>query len=149
MAEGKKYRIETKTGIKLLCLAGVADLITLIPIAGDVLGWLFWGAMTLYFWRAGLGLVNWRRLVPALISAAAELFPVVQELPTIIAAMFVILIFTRMEDESGMKLLPTKNKPGVTAPRFKRAPPRYEGGVGRTLQEGESVPRSPNGGLAS
>lgn len=141
-SDGKtKYRISIKIGILFLCLAAIADLVTLIPIAGTFLGWIFWAIMTLIFWKMGLGLVNWRRLVPALISAGAEFFPVVQELPTIIAAMLVILIFTRIEDKLGMKLLPTKGKPGVTAPRLKRAPPRYSGGVGRVKTD-EDAPLS-------
>ncbi len=139
--DGKtKYRISVKVGIFFLCLAAIADLVTLIPIAGTFLGWLFWGIMAVVFWKMGLGLVNWRRLVPALISAGAELFPAIQELPTIIAAMLVILVFTRIEDKLGVKLLPTKGKPGVTAPRLKRAPPAYKDGVRLPRQKDEDIP---------
>lgn len=137
-----KYRISIKIGVLFLCLAAIADLVTLIPVAGTFLGWIFWAIMTLIFWKMGLGLVNWRRLVPALISAAAKFFPVVQELPTIIAAMLVILIFTRIEDKLGMKLLPTKGKPGVTAPRLKRGPPAYQNGVRLPRSKDEDIPLS-------
>lgn len=126
-------------GIFLIFLAFVADVLTLIPLAGDFVGWIFWAIMAIIFWKLGLGLVNWRRFVPALISTVAELFPAVQELPTIIAGMVAILILSRIEDKTGLKVFPSKSKPGVTPPRVKRVPPNQNGvRISRTEQENRS-----------
>ncbi len=114
-------------GVFLIFLAFIADVLTLIPLAGDIVGWIFWAIMGVVFWKLGLGIVNWRRFVPAIISTIAELFPAVQELPTIIAAMVAILILSRVEDKTGLKVFPNKNKPGVTPPRVKRVPPNQNG----------------------
>lgn len=148
MDEKPKYRIGNGMAVLLLGAAAFTDLLTLIPFAGDFIGWLFWGLCTIYFWRKGMGVINMNRFVPALISSIAELFPVVQEFPTIVVAMFAILVLTRIEDKSGLKILPTKGKPGVTPPKVNRVP-RYSNGVGRTTQESDRQLRSPNGGIVT
>lgn len=127
--EQTRYRISIFWSILFICLAAVADAATLIPLVGSFLGWIFWAIMSLVLWKFGLGFVNWRRLVPIIISTVAEIFPVVQELPTIIAAMIAILLLARIEDRFNISVLPTKKKPGVTPPKLKRKPLNTEPGI--------------------
>jgi hypothetical protein len=123
-----KYRIGTVAVILLIVTAVIADLITLIPIAGDIVGPLYWIIVSVYLWKAGLGFVNGRRLAVEAISIVAELIPVVQELPAILAGVIAIIIMTRIEDRTGISLNPLKKK-GVTPPRMSRQPLNSTPGV--------------------
>ena len=123
----KKYRIGNVALVLLGASAIIADLATLIPIVGSFLGWIYWGGISLILWKMGLGLVNWRKLVPILVSTVAEFFPVAQELPTIVAAMAIIIAISRAEDKTGLKMLPTKNKKGITLPRKYTVPLNKDG----------------------
>jgi len=122
MNDEVKYRISTATGTVLVVLAAIADIFTFIPIVGDFLGWLFWVIMAVVFWKLGLGLINFRRFLPMIISTVAEFFPVVQEFPTIVAGMVAIIIMTRIEDKTGIKMLPSRGKTGVRMPKKQSIP---------------------------
>ena len=124
-----KYRISKQTTVILIGLAGIADIFTLIPFVGDFLGWIFWIIMSVVFWKLGLGLVNFRKLTSMLISTAIEFIPVVQMLPTITAAMAAIIFFSRLEDKTGLKILPSKSKPGITKPKLQRNPVNSTAGI--------------------
>ncbi len=124
-----KYRVSTGLGVILIILAGVADLATFIPVVGNFLGFLFWAVMAVVFWKLGLGFINYRRFVPMLISTATEIFPVVSFLPTIIAGMFAILILSRIEDKTGLKILPSKGNLDITKPKLRRVPVNSTAGV--------------------
>lgn len=122
MENKKTYRISTLAIIVFLTIAIVFDLFTLIPLVGDFLGWIFWIGASVYLWKSGHGLANWKILAPEIISVTGELIPGIQELPTIIASSLVIIILSRIEDSTGSSLLPnpTKKLPGTTPPRLKR-----------------------------
>jgi hypothetical protein len=124
-----KYRVSTDAGVILIMLAGVADLATLVPVVGNFLGWSFWVVMAVVFWKLGLGLVNFRKLASVLISTAMEFIPFIQALPTITAAMAAIIFFSRIEDKTGLKILPSKGKPGITKPKLQRNPVNSTAGI--------------------
>jgi hypothetical protein len=129
--EGKQpinYRISGGMFAILALLAGLADLLTLIPFVGTAVGPIFWVLATIYFWKVGLGLVNGRRLATTIISIVAELVPAVQAFPTILAGTIAVVIMTRIEDRTGISLTPAK-KVGVTPPRNVRVPVNKTPGV--------------------
>lgn len=135
----KKYRIGNVAVTVLGFFAVVADLLTPVPVLGSAIGPIFWVIAGIYFWYAGLGLLNWRKLVPTLISFVAELIPAIQALPTIAAAVAIIIAVSRAEDKTGFKILPTKNKPGFTPPRLNRLPANQEGVRAPRNKPGEEI----------
>lgn len=122
-----KYRIGTLAIVLLVALAGIFDLLSLIPFVGDFVGPIFWIIASIYFWEAGLGFVNGRRLAVSAISMVAELIPVVQGLPAILAGIIAIIVMTRVEDKTGISLNPLQKKPGMTPPRLPPKPANVDG----------------------
>jgi len=137
MEEGKKkYKIGNGAVATLIALASLVDILTLIPFVGTFIGWLFWVLVGVYFWKVGLGFVNWRRLAPSIVSALIELFPFAQEFPTIVAAMVIILTLTRIQEKTGLSLLaPLKKGQKIRLPE--KIEPLYSGGKGRVRTEGD------------
>ncbi len=125
MAGKINYRLTLGDCAKVVICGGIFDLITLIPIAGDFLGWSFFAGLSYYLFKKGHGLANWKLVAPQVVSTIAELIPAVQELPTILAATIVIVVASRAEDRTGISLVPSKigkKIPGRTEPRLKRVP---------------------------
>ncbi len=122
--ENKKYRIGLWGSIIFIVAAILFDVLTLIPLVGSFLGWIFWIGASIYLWKTKHGLANWKTLVPKILSVVGELIPGIQSLPTIITATIIIIVISRMEDKTGIKLMPTPNKkiPGITPPRLNRSP---------------------------
>jgi hypothetical protein len=129
MAGEIKHKISKQATYILIGLAGIADIFTFIPFVGDFVGWIFWIIMSVVFWKLGLGLVNYRKLTSMLISTAIEFIPFVQMLPSITAAMAAIIFFSRIEEKTGLKILPTKTKPGITRPNIRKAPLNSQSGI--------------------
>ncbi len=114
------YRMGRTSIVIIVFLAGVADLLSVIPFVGDFISPIFWLFAAVYFWKNGLGMLNPGRLATSLISLVAEIIPFVQALPTIFAGTVVIIVMSRIEDRTGFSLNPLK-KPGVTPPRMQRS----------------------------
>ncbi len=110
-----KYRIGTLAILILFFVASLFDILTIIPGIGTFTGWMFWTGAGIYFWIAGLGIVNWRIALPGLVSLVAEFFPVIQTFPTILGGVLAIIIISRVEDKSKISIFP-KAKPGVRSP---------------------------------
>lgn len=111
----------------LLGVATIAELITLIPFAGDFVGPAFWVCMSWYLWKTGHGILNPKTFVPELISFAAEMIPAVQELPTIMVATLLIIIVSRFEDNTGISVMnPLSKGQKVNLP--KKVIPLNQGG---------------------
>lgn len=102
----KKSRIGLIAIVILVVAALIADLLSLIPFVGDIVGPLFWIGASIYFWQSGLGLVNGRRLATSIISMVAEMIPAIQELPLILAGIIAIIVMVRIEDKTGISLTP-------------------------------------------
>ncbi len=126
MQENNKpqYRIGILAIVVLFITACIFDGLTFIPFVGDLIAWVFWVGSAIYYWKAGLGLANWKVLVPEILSFAAELVPAVQELPTMIAATVVIVAMSRVEDRFNVSLIPGKK---ITPAR--RPPPLNNSGI--------------------
>ena len=127
------YRISIFASIILIMCAGVFDLLSLIPLVGDFLGPLFWAVASLYFWKAGLGLINARKLAVTLVSMAGEMIG----LPFLMVGVVVIIAMTRIEDKTGLSLNPLSKKAGVTAPRMRKTPVNSTPGVRLPRQKPE------------
>lgn len=119
--EQDNNRIANKTWVGLSFLALFADLLTLIPIVGDIVGPVFWVGISYYFWKKGLGLFNWRRFTPEIISFIAELVPGIQELPSIFVGMIAITLLTKFEQKTGINPI-NLAKGKITPPRIVRKP---------------------------
>lgn len=128
MEEKTKYRIGTLATLLLIAVAGIFDLLTLIPFVGDFISWIFWFCASVYFWKIGMGLVNGRRLATLAISIVIELIPAIQWLPGILAGIIAIIIMTRVEDRTGISLNPLQ-KTGITPPRLQRNPVNAKAGI--------------------
>lgn len=138
--ESRKNRISNKAAALLIGSAIIADLLTLIPIVGIVVGPVYWILINIYLMKSGLGFMSGKRLATSGISAIAEIIPVIQELPTISVAMIIIVVTTRIEDKTGISVGsvasgPHLNSNGVRTAAQKQ-PPLNQGGQ-----------RLPNGGL--
>jgi len=138
-----KYRMG-KAGMAFwMGAAIIADLITLIPFAGDIVGPLFWICVSIYLWKIGCGLLNARRLATSVISMIAEMIPGAQEFPLLVLGMLAIILMIRIEDKTGVNIsgkLGKKGagghvKDGVNPPKMQQAPLNQDG------------VRAPNGGL--
>ncbi len=116
-----RNEITNKTWVGLSFLALFNDLLTLIPIVGDVVGPVFWVGIGYYFWKKGLGIFNWRRFVPEIISFIAELIPGVQELPSMFLGMIIIALLTKIEQKTGINPI-NLVKGKITPPRIVRKP---------------------------
>lgn len=118
-----EHKIANLSALILTFGAALADLASLIPFVGTVVGPIFWIAVSIYFWTIGMGIISGRRLATGLISAVAELIPGVQALPTITVGIIAVILMTRIEEKTGISVSSlTKRTPGVTPPRLK--PPK-------------------------
>jgi hypothetical protein len=97
---GKDSRIGNGAAIGLLIFAAIADGLSLIPFVGDLVGPAFWILASVYLWRKGCGLLNAKQLATRLISMVAEMIPVVQEFPLIMAGVVAVIVFIRLEDKA-------------------------------------------------
>lgn len=126
--EKKKYRIGFGWGIVLVVLAGIADLIGLIPFMETISGTFFWAIAGVILWMKGCGLLNWKRFVSAAISLAIGWVPTLQALPQLVAGIIAILILIYLEDKTGMSLVhPLSNGKKVRLPN--KLQPLNQGGV--------------------
>ncbi len=114
--------------IGLMIAATVGDLISLIPLAGDIVSPIFWTIVGLYFYTKGMGFFNGRRLAVAAVSFVAEMIPAIQELPFLLAGIIAVLFMIRVEDKTGLSLVKPMTK-GVTPPRMERNPFNGQPGV--------------------
>ncbi len=119
----RESKISNLVAVILVFLAIIADLLSLIPFVGTVIGPIFWFAMGLYFWNIGMGIINGKRLATGAISIIGEIIPIIQSLPTITVGIIAIIIMTRIEEKTGVSVSSlNKRTPGVTPPRLK--PPK-------------------------
>lgn len=105
-----EYRMKGGTIAILIAVAAFADLITLIPIAGDFVGPVYWICVSILLYMKGFGIFNARRFITSAVSTVAEIIPVVQELPMLLVGTIVLIIFSRIEDKTGMNIMPGKKK---------------------------------------
>lgn len=116
-------KISNLSAIILIFIAVLADLATLIPFVGDVVGPVFWIGINIYFWTVGMGIINGKKIATSAISLIAEIIPGIQALPSITVAVVAIIIMTRLEEKTGISVASlTKRTPGTTPPRLK--PPK-------------------------
>ncbi len=121
-----KYRVSMPMSVLLMGFATVCDLLSLIPFVGDAVGPIFWIIVGIYFWTKGMGILNGRKLAVAVISFVAELIPVVQELPMLLAGIIAMLFIIRVEDKTGKSFVKPMSK-GITPPKLKRNPFNNDG----------------------
>lgn len=130
MAGKINYRIKWAAIGEIFLIAGIWELLTLIPLVGTFIGWIYWAGFTYYLYKTGHGLANWRIIAPEIISTIAEFIPAVQELPTILAATAVVIVISRGEDKTGISLTSViSKKPGVTSPHSRPVPVNSQAGI--------------------
>lgn len=105
LLSGKNSRMGNGLAITLVLIAGIADAFSLIPFVGDFVGPAFWICMSIFLWMRGFGFLHFGRLATKIISTVAELIPVVQAFPTIIAGMVLVILLIRFEDRTGKSII--------------------------------------------
>ncbi|MFA6295251.1 MAG: hypothetical protein WC666_02385 [Candidatus Paceibacterota bacterium] len=105
LLSGKKSRISNMAAIFLIVIALIADLLTIIPFVGTLVGPLFWACIALYLWQIGCGFLNPRRLITGLISTIGEVMPAIQELPLIFVGIVLIILMVRLEDKTSASIM--------------------------------------------
>ena len=143
MPENKKHRIGGWAIFVLIAISVTLDIIGLIPVAKSILGTIYWIGTSIYLWKAGLGILNGRKLAAMLISWGAGFTPVIQELPIeLTAGIIAIILMTRAEEKTGISLNPMSS--GKLGPKVNVAGTRMPPQQAPLNQEGI---RPPNGGL--
>jgi hypothetical protein len=127
-APKKVNRIGWGMAVLWVLFAGFGDLVNWIPVLGTAVAWAFWGLFTFYLWKTKHGLANPKRAVTELVSLALETFPALQGLPTMIVATIIIIFLSRLEDRTGLNVMPYI-KPGAKIRLPRKAPPLNSGGV--------------------
>jgi len=88
----------------LMFIALVVDLLTLIPLVGDIMGPLYWIALAVFLWFKGFGFLNFKRAAPMIISVVGELIPAIQALPTILAGTIALIFVLKVQEKTGLSL---------------------------------------------
>ena len=140
-----KNRLGSNAIVTLIVIAIIVDLLSLIPSVGTIVGPLFWIGAGMYFWKAGLGFINGKRLTTGIISVIMEMILLLQWLPMNLIGIIVIIIITRIEDKTGISLSPLPVgkaglplvQGGMRSPKITSSP-LNQGGI-----------RAPGGGLTN
>lgn len=140
----KEYRLGWVAIAVWLAIAAVCDIATFfVPVlGGPVLGTAYFAAFSIYLWKTGHGLVNWKVVVPEGLGVVAEWIPAIQALPAIIVPAIIIVCVSRFEDKTGIKVPLPGKKVGTTAARNQPRPVninpniRYPNNVVRLEQGG-------------
>lgn len=143
----KKSRISTSASIVLVITAVIADILSLIPIVGDLTGPIYWVIVSYYLWKIGCGFVNAKQLATKAISMVAEMIPAVQEFPLTVAGIVVVIMLIKIEEKTGVNL--TSLAGGAKKPLNHngiRLPPAEESVATPKPAYNEGI-RPPNGGL--
>ena len=149
MADKPQYRLNGKEIVGLLAIALVADLLTLIPFVGIAVGPIFWVLMNRHLNKKGLGGISGTKGLPKIISAIAEVLPVVQELPTIFAGMSIIIIASRIEDKTGVPVTRamSQGKQPAPAANFNGRREAFQQEAPLNIVEDGKAVRPPNGNM--
>jgi len=94
-----KYRVEGMEIFFMVFFALIADLLTLIPLVGMVVGWIFWRFIYGYLILIRGIRPNRKGVASGLVSSILELIPLIQMLPTITAGVILIILSTRRDDK--------------------------------------------------
>lgn len=141
MEEKKKHRMSVIAIILLTIIALICDTVGLIPGVEDIAGTIFWGIAAIYFWIAGMGVFNGRRLATMLVSWIIGLIPILQWLPQLSIGIIAIFFMLRAEEKTG---LPISSVAGGKITNTKNGPTRLPD---KTIPLNQDGIRMPNGGL--
>jgi hypothetical protein len=143
MKEASTKRIGNAMAAVLILIAGIADLLSLIPFVGDFVGPIYWVCVSIYLWKIGMGFVNPRRIITEVASTLVELIPVLQWFPSILLGTGIVIALTRFEDKTGISA--TSLTKGNIGAALNHAGTRQP--TGNTAPLNADGVRAPNGGL--
>ena len=115
LLSGENSRIGNGWFLILVIAALIADLLTLIPFAGDFIGPIFWVGVALFLWLKGCGFLNTARIATELIALVAKLIPVIQEFPETTIGIILVILLIRFEDRTGIKVAGAISEGGMNA----------------------------------
>ena len=138
------YRLKGSVIAGMVFFAIVADLVTLIPFVGVVVGPLYWILLSIFLYKKGFGIINARRLATSIGSMVVEMVPVLQALPLITVGTILIIVLSKMEDRLGIKI-PTKGSQPPGATIDPNTQPLNRGGVRPPNQQDNQKPLNANG----
>lgn len=127
--EEKQNRIGLGMIFVLIVISGFVDLINLIPIVGGLVSTGYWIVLSYYLWKTGHGLFNWKVAVPEIISVVVEWVPMVSFLPSVMAGTLAIVAISRIQDKTGINLIPSQTFKKMTPPRNQRVPVNSTAGI--------------------
>lgn len=108
----KKNRIGWIMIIILLIISFAVDSINPTPIIGGIITTFYWYAFSLYLFKTGHGLLNYKNIIPGFLSVIIEWLPAISFIPTVLISTAIIIIFSRIEDRIGISLLPMSSPRG-------------------------------------
>ncbi len=103
-AKSKEPRIGAAEIAVLLFFAVFMDILSLIPIANDVVDIVAQSLIAVFFFVNGVNIFTggYKKLVPYIVGWIVEAIPVVSVFPTITIETIIIIIISRIEDRTGI-----------------------------------------------
>lgn len=100
----KKERIGTAESVTLIFFALICDVISLIPVANDVIAIVAPIIFGIAFYLMGVGILSPKKALTAAIGLVVEVVPVISMLPAYTLGVVLIIHLTHAEDKTGIKL---------------------------------------------
>lgn len=139
------HKISNTAFAAMSIVAILLDLISLIPIV-NVATLAFAGVIfTFWWWKLGLGLLNFKKALNYALGALVEVIPILSWLPGITVVVVMMFVFTRAEEKAGVNLTGQFSKTKkLTSKKGGRQVARQKTGVETTSQNGRISARSKN-----
>lgn len=110
--EKKESKISDTTAALMIGTAVILDLISIIPVVGQAFASV--GSFVIFliwFLILGLPLVTPKKLLTTLSAYIIEFIPAISALPAITVGVILMIVLTRAEEKTGIKLLDKKGVP--------------------------------------
>jgi hypothetical protein len=101
----KEHKMSYEAFFFMGVFAVICDLIGMIPFANNVVDTIFWLIASAYFYFAGLGIFNGKKLAVMLSSWIIGMVPFLGNLPIeLTAGIIALFIMTRLEEKTGISI---------------------------------------------
>jgi len=108
----KEPRVSAVSATLMICTAIIFDLVSLIPLINIITGALALLTFGMWFIIKDVSLVSPSRLTTGLLAGIIEVYPVLSMLPATTIGVIIVIISSRFEDKTGVKV-PLSAKPKV------------------------------------
>src|SRR5574343_803087 len=125
----KKNRIKFIAIVILIISAIFVDILNTIPLLDGIVSTFYWMFVSVYLWRTGHGLINWRSVIPESISLIIEWIHALSAIPTVFISTVLIIILSKIEDKTGVSIQLPGKTPGITPKRNTKTPVNSTPGI--------------------